>query len=112
MIYHMLPVSAWTKQPADAPYRGDTLASEGFIHCTGERDLLLQVANRFYRTIPDRFVILSIDEARVQPEVRWEPADGQIFPHIYGALNLDAVQKVITFPRTEDGTFLMPPEWR
>jgi len=108
MIYHMLPRAAWEAQPADQPYRGDTLATEGFIHCTGDPELLVRVANHFYRDQPDDFVILCIDETRVQSEVKWEAADGEFFPHIYGPLNLDAVTGVEPFPRDGQGTFLAP----
>ena len=104
-IYHMLPRSTWEAQPLDQPYRGDTLASEGFIHCTGDPDLLVAVANHFYRQESGDFVVLHIDPARVTSEIRWEAADGSIFPHIYGPLNLDAVTAVTPFPRDDQGEF-------
>lgn len=110
MIYHMLLLSAWQRQPVDQPYKGDTLASEGFIHCTGEIDRLALVANRFYRHQPGEFVILGINPAQVQAEIKWELADQHSFPHIYGSLNLDAVVDVIKFPRDVDGQFLQPIE--
>lgn len=110
IIYHMLPAAIWDAQPTDRPYVSDTLESEGFTHCTGTPDLLPVVANRFYRDLPGSFLLLCINEDRVQPEVKWEPADGHLFPHIYGPLNRDAIHRVIDFPRAEDGTFLSPPE--
>ena len=104
----MLPAAVWDAQPSYAPYCGDTLATEGFIHCTAEQELLVKVANNFYRAQDEPFVILGIDPARIAAEVRWEPADGHVFPHIYGPLNLDAVVDVIDFPREADGTFILP----
>lgn len=111
IIYHMLPVAIWNAQSSDAPYEGDTLATEGFIHCTNEQELLVKVANNFYRDTPGPFVILYIDEAAINAEVRWEEAGMHTFPHIYGPLNLDAVTKVIPFPQRADGVFEMPHEW-
>ena len=111
MIYHMLPEAIWHQQPADELYEGDTLYSEGFIHCTGERKLLVRVANNFYRDSAEPFVILSIDEDLVAEEVRWDTVGFLQFPHIYGPLNLDAVVEVMRFPRLPDGQFMMPPEW-
>jgi uncharacterized protein (DUF952 family) len=35
---------------------------------------------------------------------------GLIFPHIYGDLNLDAVDKVLEFPCQENGGFNLPPD--
>ncbi len=104
-IYHMTLRSVWEAQPLDRPYRGDTLASEGFIHCTGDPDLLVDVANRFYRGEAGDFVILHIDPARVKSEIKWEAADGASFPHIYGPLNMDAVIDVTPFPRDDQGEF-------
>lgn len=106
MIYHMLPRSVWADQASDQPYVGDTLATEGFIHCTGDAGLLTQVANHFYRAMPDAFVVLAIDEDTVQAPVKWEEADGHLFPHIYGVLNLDAVRAVRPLLRNAAGEFL------
>ena len=78
------------------------------MHCTGAPDLLVWVANRHYRQADGSFVVLCIDEALVTEEVRWEESDGNIFPHIYGPLNWSAVENVIDFPRSADGTFLPP----
>ncbi len=106
----MAPAKVWQKQASDQPYRGDTLATEGFIHCTAEPDWLLKVANRFYRSQPDDFVILCIVPERVQVAIKWEKADNHEFPHIYGPLNLDAVEHVVKFPRDAAGQFVLPPE--
>jgi len=108
MIYHILPQSVYTSQDKSQPLRSDTLESEGFMHCTGAPDLLVWVANRFYRQAKGPFVVLCIEEASVAAEVRWEESDGTLFPHIYGLLNWDAVEKVIDFPREADGAFLPP----
>lgn len=112
MIYHMLPAPIWNEQAADQPYEGDTLATEGFIHCTGERELLVKVANNFYRDNPDPYVILYIDQSLVESKILWEEAGMHTFPHIYGPLNLDSVVNVIPFPRSGDGVFELPQEWR
>lgn len=111
IIYHMLPAAIWNAQSPDELYEGDTLATEGFIHCTGDQELLIKVANNFYRDTPGPFVILYIDEAAIEAEVLWEAAGMHTFPHIYGPLNLDAVTKVIPFPQRSDGVFEMPREW-
>lgn len=108
MIYHILPQAIYAAQDTSQPFRADSLESEGFIHCTGAPDLLVWVANRHYRQADGTFVVLCIDEALVTAEVRWEASDGHIFPHIYGPLNWSAVEKVIDFPRSADGEFLVP----
>jgi len=109
MIYHILPQTAYEAQNVAEPYRAASLEREGFIHCTGHPDLLIWVANRFYRGTQGAFVVLCIDEGRLGQVVRWEVSDGKLFPHIYGPLPWDAVERVIDFPRSADGTFLLPP---
>jgi glutathione S-transferase len=105
-IYHMLRAEVWEAVRLGARYDGDTLASEGFIHCTaGERNLL-QVARRFAAQ-PGQWLVLVLDPARIAADVRWEvQPDGMAYPHIYGPLNLDAVVEVCSFPRDPEGRFL------
>jgi uncharacterized protein (DUF952 family) len=105
LIYHMLPAASWLEHAQDDTYAADTLVTEGFIHCTGDPDLLVTVANRFYRNEPGDFVVLAIDEARVSAPIRWELADGHLFPHIYGPLNFAAVLDILPFPRDTMGIF-------
>ncbi|MBX3051213.1 MAG: DUF952 domain-containing protein [Caldilineaceae bacterium] len=109
MIYHIISQDAYDALDEAKPYAADTLAEEGFIHCTAEPKLLVEVANRYYATKPGPFVLICIDEARIAPVVRWEESSGDIYPHIYGPLNWNAVEQVIDFPRDEEGTFLLPP---
>ena len=106
-IYHMLPAATWAAARSQERYAPDSLASEGFIHCTvGERNLI-QVANRFYRDAPGEWVVLVIDPALIDRTVRWEPQpDGLAYPHIYGELNVSAVIGDTPFPRTNEGDFL------
>jgi len=81
---------------------------------------VLGVANDFYRGQSD-LLLLCIDEGRLRAELRWEvpahpkaslaeqAADGSLFPHLYGVLNLDAVVGAIDFNETESG-FALPPD--
>ncbi len=110
MIYHMLPAAVWARQADNPFYEGETLASEGFIHCTAEPARLVWVANQFYWQQADDFVILWIEPTLVQAMIKWEQADQHTFPHIYGLLNRDAVTHVIEFPRDAVGKFLLPKE--
>lgn len=107
-IYHMLPADNWHALTPQTDYVAESLAREGFIHCTGEPARLVEVANRFYRHIGGEFVILSIATAGLEAELRWEEADGHLFPHVYGPIAHRAVVAVDPFPRAADGTFQPP----
>jgi uncharacterized protein (DUF952 family) len=83
------------------------LDTEGFIHCS-QAEQVLAVANRYYRGVPD-LVVLWLDPSKVVAEIRWEPALGEVYPHIYGALNTDAVAAISDFASDEDGIFYRLP---
>lgn len=113
-IYHLAPAERWHTWDAERPYLPAEFDTDGFIHCTGEADVMLKVANRFYRTVPGAFVLLEIDPDALDAPLRWEPpADplpnsqplAESFPHIYGPLNQNAVVAVHDVRRAADGTF-------
>ena len=117
MIYHILKRDAWLEAKRHETYRPPSLAADGFIHCSA-RTQILSVANDFYRGQAD-LLLLCIDEGRLKAELRWEaPAHPQprsvaatesesLFPHLYGALNLDAVLGVFDLAEA-NGSFALP----
>jgi uncharacterized protein (DUF952 family) len=104
----MLPQTVWEAVSPGAAYQAATLASEGFVHCTAEPPLLERVANRFYRQEAGDWLILVVDLARVTAPVRWEAADGHLFPHIYGPIEYAAVVRVLPFGRDDAGAYHLP----
>jgi uncharacterized protein (DUF952 family) len=116
MILHITTRSEWLAAKTSGEYRAPSLDTEGFIHCSTEKQVL-HVANAFYRG-QKNLVLLIIDETRIKPEVKWEapagsPAAGisqsDLFPHIYGAINVDAVASIADFESDSAGTFILPP---
>ena len=105
-ILHITTRAAWNAAQQGGEYRGDTLDTEGFIHCSTPQQVV-RTANRFFRGQPD-LVLLVIDPAKLHADLRYEAADGDLFPHIYGPLNSDAVIDVLLFPPQVDGTFMLP----
>jgi len=57
----------------------------------------------------DGLLLLCVDEARLTAPVRYEDLNaGDLFPHLYGPLNLDAVTNVIRYEPNADGLFNPP----
>ena len=106
VIFHITSRAAWEEARATGAYRGDTLDSEGFIHCSLARQVVV-VANARFRG-QQGLVLLQIDTARAAPEIRYEGADGELFPHIYGPLNAEAVITVYDFLPDKQGLFQLP----
>ncbi|MCB2210201.1 DUF952 domain-containing protein [bacterium] len=107
-IYHILSEADWTAAQAAGAYRPASLATEGFIHFS-LRGQVERTANAFYRD-QDELLLLEIDPARLQVEVRFEDllGEGMTFPHLYGPLNLDAVTGVYAMGRDESGDYVLP----
>lgn len=105
MIFHITTAQAWDTAGAAGAYAADSLATEGFIHCS-EADQYVWVANQRFLGRQD-LVLLHIDESRLTAPVRRENLEGgeRLFPHVYGALNLDAVVHVAPFRPSADGSF-------
>ncbi len=104
MIFHITPRSHWQQAQQVGEYRAASLETEGFIHCS-KAEQVVWVANQFYRGVAD-LVLLQIDPAKLTAELRYDVIEtGEQFPHLYGALNLDAVVQTIEFAPQADGTF-------
>ena len=103
-IIHITSRTSWSAAQSSGQYSADSLQTEGFIHCS-KRDQVLRVANAFYGNKTD-LVLLVIDGMRLNPELHWEPVSDkpdELFPHVYGPINLDAVLRVLDFPPGADG---------
>ncbi|WP_329459395.1 DUF952 domain-containing protein [Streptomyces sp. NBC_01497] len=102
MIYHAL-VPGDGNARSDRPYAPPSLAEDGFIHCSPDESTTLAVINAFYRNAPRPLRVLVLDEDRLEAELRWEAAtpapppgvaEGTLFPHVFGPINRDAVERV------------------
>lgn len=108
-IFHLTARADWSAAQAGGEYSADSLAGQGFIHCS-RLDQILRVADTFY---PGQagLVLLEIDPTRLTSELRWDPGADlatELFPHVYGPINLNAVLQVIDFEPGPDGKFHLP----
>lgn len=111
-IFHITPRSEWEAALQTGEYRADSLETQGFIHASTQAQVV-RTANKYYRGQAG-LVLLSIDPARVAAPIRYEDlsGEGMLFPHIYGPLNLDAVDGVAGFDPQPDGIFLFPQRFQ
>jgi uncharacterized protein (DUF952 family) len=105
-LFHITTADAWERAKAAGAYRAPSLDTERFIHLSTDAQWL-RTAQRFFRG-QHGLVLLSIRADRLKAEVRFEAADGEHFPHLYGPLNLDAVIEVFALPVGEDGAIGVP----
>jgi uncharacterized protein (DUF952 family) len=120
-IYHIVTVEDLKANTSAGMYTPVGFENDGFIHCTGEQETCLLVLGDYFSNLAadHTILILEIDTARVQAEVKFEaPApiegggtahikEGVLFPHIYGSLNIDAVCRA-GITEMKDGKFVWP----
>lgn len=116
MIYHITSRKAWRDAQQRGDYRAQSLETEGFIHCSSNTQVL-PVADKYYPGQRGLF-LLMIDPALLTSDLRWEPPaegapppgvpEGELFPHVYGPINLDAIVKVFDLETDSDGKHTAP----
>jgi uncharacterized protein (DUF952 family) len=116
MIYHIAARRAWREAQQRGDYRTESLKTDGFIHCSTDTQVL-PVAESYY---PGQrsLLVLMIDPARLASDLKWEPPSGgapppgvpvgELFPHIYGPINLDAIVKVLDLETDPNGKHTVP----
>lgn len=94
-IYHIVTPEVWDKFRDENFYEAASLHTENFIHCSYAAQLDA-VSRRYYKDA-DEVLILEIEPEKLTSELIAEPSTGgEIYPHIYGRINKDAIVKIET----------------
>lgn len=90
-ILHITTPAAWAEAQAAGAYTADSLATDGFIHCSLPAQLAWVLDRHFAGQT--NLLLLTIDPARLAAEVRYENLEGGmvLFPHVYGPIPCAAV---------------------
>lgn len=108
VLVHLCTNDEWHSAQARGVHRPESLDASGFVHLSTPEQVHLP-ANRLYAGRTD-LVLLRIDPARLTSPVRWEPGvatdpDAMVFPHLYGALPVEAVINVTVYRPDGNGRF-------
>jgi uncharacterized protein (DUF952 family) len=116
MIFHITSRKDWEAAQTKDEYVAESLRTEGFIHCSTLAQIL-PVAEKFYKG-QSGLVLLVIEPALLSSDLKWEAPsggtpppgvpEGDLFPHVHGPINLDAVVNVFDFVFDSTGAFQMP----
>jgi uncharacterized protein (DUF952 family) len=109
VIYKICPATLWRAAVSDGVFKGAPIdLQDGFIHFS-DADQAAETAAKHFAGQTD-LLLVHVDTARLGERLKWEPSrGGALFPHLYGALALDAVTKVEPLPLGPDGTHAFPP---
>lgn len=107
-VYKILRAPEWEALRADGRSAGAPVdLRDGFVHLSA-RDQVEETAARHFAG-EGGLVLLALDEARLGPELRWEPSrGGALFPHLYRELRLGDVLWSAPLP-VEGGRHGLPP---
>jgi uncharacterized protein (DUF952 family) len=112
-IFHIATAADWRTTLTTGTYTtstaGRSLAEEGFIHAS-RREQVQGVFDRYYRGLGEELVLLTIDPARLESEVRVDPVGADTYPHVYGPINRTAVVDVVPLNR-RGGTETLMSLW-
>ena len=93
-IYHIVLKTDWEQQIALLEYTAASLKIEGFIHAS-RLEQIAATLSRFLATEIGNVVILKIDTTQLLPKMVYEPAGDELFPHIFGGINKNAVVEIL-----------------
>lgn len=104
IAYHLVPIPVWEERGDGESYLPEAFEQDGFIHTTNGLDPLIEVANMFYTGDDRPYMVLVLDTTKITSELRYDD-EGQVYPHIYGPLNTDAVIGTLVVDRADAGAF-------
>ena len=107
-IYKIWPGSAWREAERQGVYRGsaDDLR-DGFIHFSSPPQLAETARKHFLGQAG--LLLIEVDADALGKALRWEASrNGDLFPHLYGRLDLGAVVSVRELHERSDGSHEIP----
>ena len=99
-LFHLALKGDWEKARETGTYqwstRGMRLVEVGFIHCSWQEQVA-KTFERFYADAGD-VVLLEIDPTRLTAPLRADAIPtGELFPHLYGPLPIEAVRSITPY---------------
>ena len=102
-IYKILSEAAWAAAQAAGRFEGSAVdRADGFIHFS----TAAQAGETALRHFAGQggLLVLAVDQEQLGAALKWEPSrGGDLFPHLYGALECRLVEAVTEAPLGTDG---------
>lgn len=106
VIFRISKSKDWEEAKSLGFYTGE-LNRDGFIHLS-EYHQVIAVANHIYKG-QKGLLLLAVDTEKLVVQVRYEKLGTvELFPHVYGVINIDAVIAVAEFSPNAHGLFELP----
>jgi len=107
-IYKICSEAEWREAERAGRFAGAAVdRADGFIHFSTADQVRETAAKHFAGQ--DRLVLVAVAADRLGAGLKWEPSrGGALFPHLYGALPLEAVLSVAPLPLDAQGRHVFP----
>ena len=107
-IYKICPASAWREAERQGVYRGSADdARDGYIHFSTATQVA-ETARKFFAGQTGLFLI-EVDVDMLGAALRWERSrNDELFPHLYGELDIGAVTAILDMRARSDGYHDIP----
>jgi uncharacterized protein (DUF952 family) len=107
-IYKICPASAWREAERQGVYRGSADdVRDGFIHFSTASQVAGTAKKHFFGQTG--LFLIEIDADALGPALRWEHSrNDELFPHLYGELDLGTVLGVLSILARSDGSHDIP----
>lgn len=107
-IYKICPASAWREAERQGAYQGSADdARDGFIHFSTAAQVPETLRKHFFGQ--RALFLVEVDGDALGDALRWEPSrNNELFPHLYGELDLGAVISVTNLNMRSDGNHDIP----
>ncbi|MBP9175765.1 MAG: DUF952 domain-containing protein, partial [Rhizobiales bacterium] len=98
VLYKIMPRQDWETAQANGIYEGSEVdRRDGFIHLSAARQVRATAQKHF--SGQSDLLLVAVTEEALGQSLKWEASrGGELFPHIYGNLPLNAVSEVVPLP--------------
>lgn len=110
LIYKIVTSEQWQHAQKAGRFQGAPVdLKDGYIHLSTAAQVRETVAKHFAGQ--SGLLLLGVSAAALADNLRYEPSrGGQLFPHLYGELPIEAVVSIDDLPLGDDGRHRFPDE--
>ncbi len=111
VVYKITHAAAWEAAQAAGRFTGAPVdVQDGYIHFSTARQAR-ETAARHFADQTD-LVLVAVDAPALGAALLWEPSrGGDLFPHLYAPLLMEAVLWTHPLPLQPDGTHIFPDDF-
>lgn len=107
-IYKICSLDAWNAALESGQFTGAPVDIEdGYIHFSSPEQVAETATKHF--SGQEGLVLVALDPGKLGSNLKWEPSrGGDLFPHLYGPLQVELAEWVKPLPLGSDGAHRFP----